>query len=70
MKILFVNKFGRSEFKDTDILPRVGDKVDMFYYPHPEVTNVLLYPSKETAMKIMRELGCGCNGLQAIITVD
>lgn len=70
MKILFVNEFGQSELKETEILPRIGDNVDMFYKPYPKVTSVLLYPNEDTAKKLMCELGCGCNSLQAIVTVS
>tara|TARA_R110000850_G_scaffold217964_1_gene343540 strand:- start:491 stop:697 length:207 start_codon:yes stop_codon:yes gene_type:complete len=46
-KILVINQFGKGEIKDSDFLPRVGDKVDMFYEPLPTVTQVVMWPSKE-----------------------
>ena len=47
MKILVINQFGRKEVKDSDFLPRVGDKVDMFQNPLPTVFEVVCWPSKE-----------------------
>jgi hypothetical protein len=45
MKILFISECGEALFKFSEFLPRIGDKVDIFYRPYPTVTSVLLYPS-------------------------
>lgn len=64
MKLLIVSRF-KSTVKDTDILPRVGDKIDVHYYPYPSVDSVLLYPSKETLQRFDVDLD-----IDAVITVD
>lgn len=48
MKLLIINQFSQSEFKDSEILPRVGDRVDMFHNPKPVVKGVVLWPTKNT----------------------
>jgi len=45
MKIAFVSPYSEVVIKDTNILPRLGDKVDMFFEPAPSVSQVLLFPS-------------------------
>ena len=55
MKVLVINGFGHNEIKETQVIPRVGEMVDMFYLPHPTVTNVLHWPSKETLVKLQAE---------------
>lgn len=65
MRILFITDMGKNKIMETNILPRAGDKVDMFWHPYPVVTQVLLYPSKET-MELF-----GLNGhLDAIVTLN
>lgn len=48
MNILIINQQGKSELK-TGItgIPRVGDRIDVFYEPLPTVTSVVWYPSRE-----------------------
>jgi len=58
MRLLFINELGQYKKLETDILPRTGDKVDLFYRPYPTVVNVLLYP-KEVEL----------SGYDAVITV-
>lgn len=52
MKILVVNQFGNGQVIDSDAIPRVGDKVDMFYEPFPTVTQVLFWPTKDRLSKL------------------
>ena len=70
MKILIVTKIGTGAVRSTQIIPRKGDLVDLFYKPHPRVSEGLLYPSKET----LEALGCKSSGIDstidAIITLD
>ena len=66
MKILITNQFGNSEVKETNILPRIGDKIDVFYEPMPAVDNVLLWPSE----KRLRLLGMGGTGIEVVVTVS
>ncbi len=47
MEILIINNFGTSAKKTSSVLPRVGDRVDMFYTPAPTVTEVVLWPRKD-----------------------
>ncbi len=48
MKLLIINQYSQSEFKETQILPRVGDRLDMFYKPRPTVKEVILFPTTES----------------------
>lgn len=64
MRILFVTETGENKIMETNILPRVGDKVDMFYRPFPVVENVLLFPSKELLDEFRT------NEVDAIVTLD
>lgn len=66
MKMLFINKLGHNEIKESEILPRIGDKVDMFYRPFPTVNQVLLWPSSE----LLKELRCDGLTIDAVITVE
>ena len=66
MKILIVSSINHVTVQDTEILPRTGDKVDMFYMPYPTVISVLLYPSKETLSNV-KNLNCS---IDAIVTVE
>jgi hypothetical protein len=65
MKILIIDQFGGNKTIDTEIIPRIGDKVDMFYTPAPTVTCVLLYPSKNT----LKSIGLHGEDITAIVTV-
>ena len=66
MKVLILNRMGNAVQKDTDILPRIGDQIDMGYLPHPRVSAVLLWPSKETlTFTSLEPKDC-----DAIITLD
>ena len=48
MKILIIDQYGNNtKIKDADIIPRIGDSLDIFYDPLPKVTKVVLYPKKE-----------------------
>jgi hypothetical protein len=38
---------------DVSFIPRVGDTIDMFYYPLP-IIHVVAYPTEET----LKSLGC------------
>lgn len=64
MKLLIVSKF-KSTIIEGGMLPRVGDKIDVHYYPYPSVDSVLLYPSKETLQRFGVDLD-----IDAVITVD
>lgn len=47
MKLLFITETGQVAEVNWDHVPRVGDKVDMFYEPLPTVTSVVWHPSYE-----------------------
>ena len=47
MNIFVINKYNKGELVKSDFVPRVGDKVDMFYDPLPTVTSVVAWPSKD-----------------------
>ena len=65
MKVLIIHEHGQNEFKEVSFIPRVGDKIDVFYRPYPEVFSALAYPSVDT----IKSLGVECGNLDAIITV-
>jgi hypothetical protein len=65
MKLLIVNQLGNHAIVDSNVIPRVGDRVDLFYTPYPMVTSVLLWP-KESTLKAMNI----SVAIEAIITVD
>jgi hypothetical protein len=52
MKILVINEFGDNCIVDSEVVPRVGDKIDMFCEPLPTVTQVLFWPSEERLASI------------------
>lgn len=44
-------------------LPRVGDRVDMFYSPAPKVVDVIFWPSKYT----LNAVGCADDVIAVVI---
>ena len=66
MKILVINQFGNGQIKDSAVIPRIGDKVDMFYEPLPTVTRVVMWPSKERITQLQADK----LQIEAIITVE
>lgn len=66
MLILIINGFGQCKTRDSDFIPRVGDKIDMFYKPFPVVTSVTHWPSDET----LKDTQYTSSEIQAIITVE
>ena len=66
MKILVINQFGNGQIKDSAVIPRIGDKVDMFYEPLPTVTSVVMWPSKERITQLQYDN----LQIEAIITVE
>ena len=67
MKLLMISKYGQAEVKESDILPRVGDQVDMFYSPLPSVDQVVLWPSDEWISSLGIKLKVK---VQAVVTVS
>lgn len=65
MNILVVNGYGKYEILASDFVPRIGEKVDLFYEPLPSVTSVVAWPTRErlNALKINDDI-------DAIITVS
>jgi len=66
MKILILCDLGKAELIQGEVLPRVGDRIDMFYEPCPTVSMVLLFPSKER----LAAIHCEEEGVDAIVTVQ
>ena len=61
MKILVTHlSFDKVKEVHSDCVPRVGDRVDLFYVPCPVVTDVIWYP-KETF---------GISDVDVIVTVE
>jgi len=52
MKILIVSQVANNaEVKNVNVIPRIGDSIDMFYYPFPIVTKVILFPTSNLLQK-------------------
>jgi len=51
MNVLFTNEFGMQKVMITNHIPRVGDHVDVFHKPMPEVKKVVWYPQDEELNK-------------------
>ena len=66
MKLLIINGLGNGEIKESDFIPRVGEKVDMFYHPMPTVSQVVNWPSKE----VLKQVNAENINIQAIVTVS
>lgn len=66
MKIAIICMYGNYRIIETQILPRVGDRIDMFYTPRPVVNSVLLYPSNKSMDMIEKNL----TGLDAIVMAE
>lgn len=63
MLILIINSMGQSEIRECKFVPRVGDKLDVFYRPYPTVTSILTCLS----VKTVKEIGVDA---EAIVTVS
>lgn len=75
LEILIVNRIANQVVKKAvNVIPRVGDMLDMFYSPLPKVVSVILYPRPETLTnldpehKVITELDYMF--IEAIIFVD
>jgi hypothetical protein len=66
MKVLIVNNFRQTEVRDMPAIPRVGERIDVFYEPLPTVTSVVWSPSKER----LRPLNAEQCEITAIICVE
>ena len=65
MKLLIMTTCGQAVIKDTEILPRLGDKIGMFYSsPSPTVISVCLFPDFDMLKDITED------SIDAIITIE
>lgn len=46
-KMAIINKYGNIQYQWEDHIPRVGDKLGLFHYPHPTVQSVLFIYDKQ-----------------------
>lgn len=69
MDILVVTKYGQEKLVESDVIPQIGAKVDMFYSPAPLVVEVLMWPTKDTlnAFKVSTAVGID---IKAIVFVE
>jgi hypothetical protein len=65
IKLLIVNQFGNGVIKKSNVMPRIGDQVDLFYKPYPKVTNILLWPGDD----LKKQLSFEDIDIDAIISV-
>lgn len=63
-----MNQHGQCEIKVSQQMPRVGDRVDMFYEPLPKVTSVVNWPSEQRLAALSPSLAE--RQIDAIITVE
>jgi len=64
MKIFIAHKSGLSEMVISEILPRIGDRIDILgILPHPMVKSVLLWPSANRLENLDPDI-------KAIVAVD
>lgn len=66
MNILVISQVGKHEVINSDFVPRVGDKIDLFYEPLPEVTQVVAWPSNER----LKAIGLNQHEIDAIVTAE
>jgi hypothetical protein len=67
MKILVLSQYHGMEIFDRQFVPRVGDKVDVFYEPMPTVNTVVAWPSRTK----LRQLGIDDKiQIEALVTVE
>lgn len=67
MRLLILSGNGNSGIIESNFVPRIGDKVDMFYKPFPTVTHVLCWPSDD----LLASRGTYVSSdIDAIITVN
>lgn len=48
MKITIVSHYGVKNSIECSHVPRIGERVDMFYHPAPTVIDVINFPSDDT----------------------
>ena len=68
MKVLVIGKFGCNKIVTTDFVPRVGDKIDMFYEPLPTVKSVIAWPSEARLATL--DAGGFSEKIEAVLIVD
>jgi len=56
MKVLIVSNLRQMEVRDMPAIPRVGERIDVFYEPLPTVTSVVWSPSKERLWALNEDL--------------
>ena len=66
MRFIIINHFGGMEIIEGEALPRVGDRIDLFFTPSPTVSMVLWYPNENTLARLPVDVG----NIDAIITVE
>ena len=67
MNILIVSKWSQeAKVVNRQAVPRVGDRIDLFYHPCPKVTDVLMYPSNFT----LESFGVFDTSIEAVVTLD
>jgi hypothetical protein len=67
MKVFIINQFAQHIIKETPVLPRVGDRVDLFCVPLPTVTSVILWPARERLDQLEVDITID---IDALITVE
>jgi hypothetical protein len=48
MRVMIIDGYGQDVVKETNLLPRIGDSIDMFSNPFPKVESVVLWPTRAT----------------------
>jgi hypothetical protein len=67
VNILIISKAGSLAFKRVNIIPRIGEKVGMFYQQYPTIVDIIWYPNSE----VLERVGFSNNDdIEAIIAVE
>jgi len=58
IKMLFMSKLSpKVVIKKHNHVPRLGDRVDLFYHPTPKVVDIITFPSDETLLQFQAGVG-------------
>lgn len=68
MRVLIIDNFvGKAVIKETGFIPRLGDRLDLFYEPYPTVDGLLIWPTEKT-LEPFSGLGLDLSRIDAVIT--
>lgn len=67
INVLIISKYGTVESKQVNHIPRIGEKIGMFYQPYPTVQEIIWWPDSD----VIRSLGFDdSENIEVIIAVE